>query len=319
MLGNLVVCYLFLGGTGAGLCLMLAVLGLCCPRDAVAHRVLSSHGRQHWRLCVPDVYRRLLSPGYFVALVLLVLGVVCLLADLGISERAIFLFLQPVPTFLTLGAWMLGACIVLALVLCAVWSGIAALNWRIVCILEVVVCVVASVVMVYTGLLLQSLAAVPLWATPWLPALFVASSISCGIACMLGISQFTGANVVFAQVLRRATIIDVIVITVEFLIAAAYLVSVVSIGSEGANGTQLAAAASVQALLMGSQAWLFWGGFVFAGLMVPLVCDVVVIRAQLHRVGVVLGASVCVLVGGFVMRFCVVEAGIHPVLMAIGA
>ena len=36
MLGPLIVCYLFLGGTGAGACLVLAVLGMLAPRELVA-------------------------------------------------------------------------------------------------------------------------------------------------------------------------------------------------------------------------------------------------------------------------------------------
>ena len=42
MLGPLIVCYLFLGGTGAGACLVLAVLGMLAPRELVAVQGASS-------------------------------------------------------------------------------------------------------------------------------------------------------------------------------------------------------------------------------------------------------------------------------------
>lgn len=44
MLGPLIVCYLFLGGTGAGACLVLAVLGLLAPRELVAVRGAGGDG-----------------------------------------------------------------------------------------------------------------------------------------------------------------------------------------------------------------------------------------------------------------------------------
>ena len=44
MLGPLIVCYLFLGGTGAGACLVLAVLGLLAPRELGAVRGAGGDG-----------------------------------------------------------------------------------------------------------------------------------------------------------------------------------------------------------------------------------------------------------------------------------
>ncbi|MEE0593250.1 MAG: polysulfide reductase, partial [Eggerthella lenta] len=84
MLSDLVVCYLFLGGTGAGLALALSVLGLLVP-----HACVSTPPGVHLR---PNAaYRKLLGSGFAAAFVLLALGIVCLLADLGNAERVILL------------------------------------------------------------------------------------------------------------------------------------------------------------------------------------------------------------------------------------
>ena len=70
-------------------------------------------------------------------------------------------------------------------------------------------------------------------------------------------------------------------------------------------------------LIAGSNAGLWWVGFAGLGLAAPLALEVVFLRRA--RVGhtpcrLALAASACVLFGGFVMRFCIVEAGMHPVL-----
>ncbi len=93
MLGPLIVCYLFLGGTGAGACLVLAALGLLAPGELVAVRGAGGDGAgrrpagAHAVLRPPAAYRRLLAPGYRAAPVALALGMVCLLADVGRADR----------------------------------------------------------------------------------------------------------------------------------------------------------------------------------------------------------------------------------------
>ena len=50
------------------------------------------------------------------------------------------------------------------------------------------------------------------------------------------------------------------------------------------------------------------------GLALPLVLEVVLLSDKAKPRGLALAASACVLFGGFVMRFCIVEAGMHPVI-----
>ena len=130
----------------------------------------------------------------------------------------------------------------------------------------------AAVVMAYTGLLLQSMRAVALWHSPWLPALFVLSSLSCGFALVVGAAQFSEAAGAFASVLSRSALADAGVIVAEALAAVALLATVAHAAQAGgANGTTVAAAESVRQLACGVQAPLFWGGFVTLGLAIPLV------------------------------------------------
>ena len=289
MLSDLVVCYLFLGGTGAGLCLVLSVLGLLVPRSC-----LSTPPGVH--LHPSAAYRKLLGSGLVAAFVLLALGIVCLVADLGNAERMILLLVHPTASYLAVGSWALAACLALAAALGLAWLGVGVWNVALVRVVHVVAGLASLVVMVYTGLLLQSLGAVPLWATPWLPALFAASSLSCGIACALALAQITGAAAIVAVFVYAAS----------------------QAGAPLSNGTELAAAQSVRELVAGRNAQLFWGCFVVLGLAVPFALDIVLALRRRPLPGVVLFASACVLVGGFVMRFCVVAAGAHPVLSSMG-
>lgn len=311
MLSDLVVCYLFLGGAGAGLALVLSVLGLLVPRACVS----TPPGV---RLRPNAAYRKLLGSGFAAAVVLLALGIVCLLADLGNAERVILLLLQPAVSYLSVGSWALAACLVLAGALALAWLGAGVWSLAVVRALHAIAALVAAVVMVYTGLLLQSLGAVPLWSTPWLPALFVASSLSCGIACVLALAQLTGAAHAFAATLGRLAAVDAVVIVIEAAVVAVYVHAASQAAVPLSNGTELAAAQSIHELIAGENAQLFWAGFVALGLAVPLVLDGVLATRRRPLPGVALFAAACVLAGGFVMRFCVVAAGAHPVLSSMG-
>lgn len=321
MFGSLIVCYLFLGGAGAGACLASAVLGLLAPRERVAVLLPRRFGASPRAvLRAPAPYRRFVGAGFAVALVVLLLGVACLAADVGRADRIVLLLTSPTASFVAVGAWALGACALLAAALALAWGGLASWGDGAVRVLEALAVVCAPVVMAYTGLLLQSLSAVPLWASPWLPVLFVLSSCSCGIALVLGAAQLSGAAGAFSAVVRRLAAADAAVIVLEVLAAAAYLGFSWADSAAGAtaSGTGMAAAASVQALATGSHAGLFWGGFVLAGLAVPLVLDMVLAHARRNLPAAALAAAACVLAGGFVLRWCLVEAGMQPMLVMVG-
>lgn len=320
MLSLLVVCYLFLGGLGAGICCVATVLGLMVPSDAISRTVFRRQGARYRAFCAPEVYRRLFFPAFMAALVILLIAVTCLAADLGRADRVFLLLLHPTASYIALGTYALMACIVLGLLCAWAWGGGAGWRLGLLRVLQVVTLIVALVVMVYTGLMLQSLQAVPLWATPWLPVLFVLSSLSCGAACLLGMAQVNGMALQFAGVMRRLVVADAVVIVLEVLAVAALVASVGVSGAGGAGGEMLnpTAAAAVDAvrnLLWGQQAYLFWAVFILAGLAVPLLLDIVLARASRSLPMVALAASGCVLAGGFVLRFCIVEAGLHPALM----
>ena len=67
MFGTEIVCYLFLGGAGAGACFVLAVMGLLVPRAATFGCAAGATAwTRHVRtaLLVPRVYRALFTPPF---------------------------------------------------------------------------------------------------------------------------------------------------------------------------------------------------------------------------------------------------------------
>ncbi len=310
MFGTLVIAYLFLGGAGAGALTLATVLCLLIPRENVTARLIAPNGRRtRTVLHARPVYRRFITPVYAVALVALAFGALALTADLGIADRAWYLFAMPHPTFMTLGAFSLVAALVLCLALGAAWA-LPQLHWsyRLVQVLQVAGLVVGFVVMAYTGFLLSDLQAVPFWHTGWLPALFILSSLSCGCAVVLGASTFSGALDFFATTARHMLVLDVVVIAVEVAVVVGFLATAMT----GPYATT--AAASAQSLLIGADAPGFWGGFALCGIGLPLALEIYALVTHRGTSNLTVVASAALLVGGFVLRYSVVIAGIHPLV-----
>lgn len=337
---GLIVLYLFLGGTGAGLALALAVAGLLVPRAVATAPSEAADGSVRERVAPRQPVGRVLAAAGALAAALLGIGAVCLLLDLGDADRALLVLTSMRVTHLSVGTWALVGTFACAVALGCAWAGVG--SWRLGALRAVegvaVICSIAT--MAYTGLLLRSLDAVPLWATPWLPALFVASAASCGIAALVVAAHAAGVADACATLLRRAFALDAGAIVLEAICAfglvtaslgdatgllGASLASGAGVdASAGAGGaaatpTALSAALSAHALVAGEHAWLFWGGFVGVGLAVPLVLDVLSVRAARSRPAAQLVAAGCVLAGGACMRACIVAAGMHPVLASMGA
>ncbi len=299
MFSELVVCYLFLGGAGAGACLVLSILGILVPRD----RLSKGSGRS---IFVSWEYRKLFGFGFAFALVALAAGVLFLFADLGRADRVLLLFASPKAVHITIGAYALIFCMLGATLQALIWTQMiqrcGGLILRLLCVLTAVL---ALVVMAYTGLLLQSLRSVPLWHNIWLPVLFVLSSLSCGMGLVMGASLFAGLGSVFGSVLRRVVFFDGLVIALEALSAVAFLLTTFSSASE-------TAVLSGKELVLGSSAGLFWAGFVLLGLVAPFALDYQLCSRQSIRPLLGVTSAACVLAGGFVMRYCLVQAGVHP-------
>ena len=323
MFGELVTAYLFLAGVGAGGVAAASVADLLLVREPFGADVVPDFAEK----CPAE---RLVAGVLALSCGALALGAGCLAADLGRIDRVLSLFLTPPATLMNLGAWavalltVLAAALALARFLYLPWA-----DRRAVVVAEVVACGLAVVVAVYAGLLLQTLAGVRLWSTPWVPVLFVLSAASCGCALLMAGARFAEGDEGVRKVAQAAARADAVVIVAEVAAAAGFLAFVA--GSDHA-GVQ----ASAASLLHGPAALPWWVGFVTCGLAAPLAVEVGCLvwgrRRRGPGLGLNTGAAMCspwapvsgpraypaaalalaaafVLVGAVGLRAAVVEAG----------
>lgn len=143
----------------------------------------------------------------------------------------------------------------------------------------------------YTGLLLGTLVARPLWNSALLGPLFLVSGISTGAALLLLTPMSEDEH-------RTLTRWDVAAITTELALLALLLVDLAG------GGASSAAAGSL--LLGGPWTPWFWALVVVGGLTVPLLLDAVELR---RRLPATLYSPILVLIGGLALRWVLVAAG----------
>ncbi|MGD2118494.1 MAG: polysulfide reductase NrfD [Chromatiales bacterium] len=144
---------------------------------------------------------------------------------------------------------------------------------------------------IYTGILLSTFSARPFWNTSILGPLFLVSGLSAA-AALIVISART------AEEKHRFVRIDMLLILVELL-----LVGLLITGLATGGQVQLDALALI---LHGDYRWLFWGLFVFAGLIAPLLLEL--LHRPRHSLLVIL-APLLVLFGGYMLRHVTLELG----------
>ncbi|KAA3607290.1 MAG: nitrite reductase [Planctomycetota bacterium] len=144
---------------------------------------------------------------------------------------------------------------------------------------------------IYTGILLSSLAARPVWSSTILGPLFLISGLSTGLALCAWLTR--------SKLERHFLVrLDLILIAVELLFLSLWLFGLSSGGEAARQAAQL--------FLGGPYTAVFWTLVVGAGLLVPALLETMAIlrRWPETRVGLAL-----ILVGGLMLRFVLVDAG----------
>lgn len=328
MFGFPVVCYLFLGGVGGGVCLVASGLSLVAPRQVLRHSACCE-------------FRNLLGLSFAFAAAALVLGALCLIVDGVRVEELEHLFFPSRPTLLSAGSWVISAGIVLSAALSLWWrsggfgalgthGGPAAHTPRSTAFLRALFAcgvVVGFAIVVYTGVFLASMSAVALWNTWWLPALFTASALSCGAAAVIAIARVSGSDRMVPSVMAMLVRADMLIVAFEALCAAGFMMA--AFADSSGSSAALAAQGSARDLIEGEFSWLWWLCFVGGGIAVAFLLDFAGLhdRKQASVFGKGLRAAGaadaarhaiplagCVLAGAFALRFCVVAAAAHPAM-----
>lgn len=336
-MGLSIVIYLFLGGTGAGACLVAACLGISALRlafrgsfvnpnkSAISHPAAERARCNERRLLAESLCaaRKTLTASFMAAAFCLAAGACFLLVDLGRPDRALSLLTHPAPSYVAVGAWALGICLCLALLLAFAWKRHATLPPALGFALHGITAVASAVVMAYTGLLLASIMATPLWNSPWLAPLFFLSAASCGCAVVLLCARGLRLYRTHPRVMRALLLADGVIIVLEAAATAAFVVCATGSAGPAALAAQKAAAlplaslspyeqaqlAGAFTLVRGLQAPCFWGGYVLCGLIAPLALEFAARRSPHLEPTLAPVCAIGVLMGGVALRYCIVLAG----------
>ena len=144
---------------------------------------------------------------------------------------------------------------------------------------------------IYTGVLLSTLGARPLWNSALLGPLFLASGLSSAAALVHMVARERARNSLSARADNRFLQVEIVFIAL-FLIGLA--------GSTRVHGQ------AVELLFGGPFTALFWVGVVGLGILVPLFIQSLAVK---HRVAHTAVAPLLVLAGGLMLRFVIVYAG----------
>jgi formate-dependent nitrite reductase membrane component NrfD len=171
------------------------------------------------------------------------------------------------------------------------WSDKVSGNVKLVKTLSVLNIITGSMLGIYTGILLSSFGARPLWNSPLISILFLVSGISTAAAFVHMISRNVIEKVQFAKV-------DNLMIALELVIIGLFIIGLLSSARAGIE--------SVMLLINGNYAAVFWVMVVCLGLVIPLIIQSLAIAHKIKHTTI---APLLVLLGGLMLRFVIVYAG----------
>ena len=254
----------------------------------------------------PDAVRMRVA-GRILAPIFIGIGLVMLMVDAeaGLHNPLRFIFLIMTPgSVMTLGVYFI--CVFMPVAL--IEAVLELLKKDVPRWLTVIGDVFAFAVAAYTGFLLGVVDAYPLWNNAILPVLFVISALASGLAAVNLCGLILDRESIEKMFdLKKGHVVlgvaEIIALVVMFIIVA----------SGDPQG-----AASIQSMLTGGFAGMFWIGLVLVGLLMPLLIGANALRAsEGSQSSVALEyASECgVLVGGFMLRLLVVLAALPIVFV----
>ncbi len=274
--GWLVISYLFLGGAGAGLYLVSVYLG---------HVWAGGLG-----------------------LLVLVMGALLLLLDLGRPERFWRAFFHPRTSWISRGCFFITLLVVFGLLQLLSeagflpWGGGSVFGAS----LRVLGVAAAVLVMIYTGFVLSPSPAIPFWNSAFFPMIFFVYSLLAGIDLLILASPILAGPSLDLMFLERVQ--SYLVVVCLLLVLSHFSVM---------SSSAVAARESIQLLTRGKWAGLFLGGVIGGGLVVPLLLAWPALwRAEFQTVFALTAVMALLrLFGDYLFRFLVIRAGLYDPLL----
>lgn len=280
-----------MGGGGAGSAVILSAMSL----------LLKGRSSNKASLMARELPPRFFSVGYCLSFIILIISIFCLLIELTRPDRFYYVILYPSFSILSVGSFVLAATSlfsgVLGLTLLFKTKGIP-LGIQV--FLELCCLVLGIATMLYTGIFLMEFKFIVLWNNPILPILFTCSACSVGSALLMLCLLLVKQDAVRIQQFRLLLSVDISAIVLEIVCILGYCV----VGFVALAETN--AIVSFAEFFFGAHAAEFWIGFFTCGLVIPLCLSVV--NRKYQRITLVSLSIPFVLVGGFFLRYCFVNA-----------
>ena len=241
-------------------------------------------------------------------IILVPIGALFLILDLGTKSRFMNAVRNPRTSWLSRGFLILSAYIAFGTVTLILsflpLVGITVLP-SLFLALEAIGLIFAFLTAIYTGILLQSLKYIPFWNTALLPILFLISALSTGsmlvILLILVTRLFTPQAAYTSHPIDMLTRTEQILVFIVAFILGLFLLLRYRVNEQGKS--------SVHLLLSGSSKFGFWTGIVLLGFFFPIVLEAIY-SGVLKSAYLLLVIGISLLVGGFLLRFLVISAGI---------
>lgn len=275
----------------------------------------------------------LLRLATYLGIPMAIIGVLLLIIDLGAPLRFWHLFTEfNLATPMSAGTWILLLWVIIAVVLVMIWWLSNKMPGRVDGLLKLAgilkpINVILSVLLIaYTGVLL-SVSNQPMWSsTILLPALFVASAVSTGVALLIiaaiSSNAISRGNLVEFRrtfdflygstdwtipdkVIEKLAEMDVVVIIIELLTLIGYAIWLAVSSMSGAGD-------ALGILTTGVLAAPFWVGVVLLALLIPLGLEIANWGKDIASKSVsraIIASSLCVVLGGLVLRAIITIGG----------
>ncbi len=236
--------------------------------------------------------------------IIVAIGAPFLILDLGIKWRFMYACLNPRTSWVARGFIILSIFIIFGLVLLIKsvlpfgWLHPESTLWR---IPEIIAFASALGTALYTGILLKATKSIPLWNTSLLPLLFLVSALSTGSMAIILSTLGTGFFPHDAQALKVLMYAVQILVVIEGIVLYLYLSGRYRVSEQGKD--------SVRLLIYGEKKFIFWGGDVLLGLVLPFILVSIAVFSH-GNVLLIFSSGLTLLYGGFSLRLGVLQAGI---------
>lgn len=167
--------------------------------------------------------------------------------------------------------------------------------------IEVLLFVLAAVLGAYTGFLLSALISYPMLNNPVLPALFLASGTSSGIAATFLMILLAGKLAGDSHEVHFIHKFEVPIMVTELGLLVCFFV-----GLYFGGGQKLL---SLQNALSGFWGWIFWVGVFFIGIMIPLAANIFASDKWKYNRSFIIWVSIFDLIGVLCLRYFILYAG----------